>query len=76
MPSPRQPEVKLKFEQAQIHGKGQAVLWMCNPEHEHLANSAMFHNLWWILKEALDVDPGRVRFYELGGGCKNSSASK
>ena len=60
------PEVKLKFEQAQIHGKGQAVLWMCNPEHEHLAYSMMHHNLWWILKEALDVDPGRVRFYELG----------
>ena len=60
------PEVKLKFEQAQIHGKGQAVLWMCNPEHEHLAYSMMHHNLWWILKEALDIDPGRVRFYELG----------
>lgn len=60
------PEVKLEFEQTQCPPRGKAVLWMCAPEHEPLAYSMMHHNLWWILKDALDVDPGRVRFYELG----------
>jgi len=59
-------DVKLEFDQLQTPPNGKAILWMCNPEHEHLAYSMMHHNLWWILKEALDVDPGRVRFYELG----------
>ena len=58
-------DVKLEFDQLQTPPNGKAILWMCNPEHEHLAYSMMHHNLWWILKEALDVDPGRVRFYEL-----------
>ena len=58
-------DVKLEFDQLQTPPNGKAILWMCNPEHEHLACSMMLHNLWWILKEALDVDPGRVRFYEL-----------
>ena len=58
-------DVKLDLEQTLCPAQGKAVLWMCNPEHEHLAYSMMHHNLWWILKEAIDVDPGRVRFYEL-----------
>ena len=56
-------DVKLDLEQTLYPAQGKAVLWMCNPEHEHLAYSMMHHNLWWILKEALDVEPGRVRFY-------------
>ena len=58
-------DVKLEFDQLQTPPNGKAILWMCNPEHEHLAYSMMHHNLWWILKETLGVDPGRVRFYEL-----------
>ena len=58
-------DVKLDLEQTLCPAQGKAVLWMCNPGHEHLAYSMMHQNLWWILKEAIDVDPGRVHFYEL-----------
>lgn len=45
---------------------GKVILWACDSSKGHLVPTVMYHNLWWIIQEMLDVIPGRVRFYETG----------